>query len=68
MAVQRWICERCRAAHRLRSTIWECPGCEKETCENCFDRFAHCRDCGEGHLDAVLRNMANVAGFDFTED
>ena len=68
MAIQRWICERCRAPHRRREHIWDCPGCEIETCEACFDRLAHCRECAKDQLDAALRNAANVAGFDFSRE
>lgn len=61
-----WIWSSCRFyQQRFRDNVWDCPGCAKESCDNCFDRYAHCRDCGEGQTDEELRLAANAKGFDF---
>lgn len=60
-----WLCERCRRPATRRDDIWDCPGCGKETCEHCFDRFGHCTLCAEGKSDVELFVAANLAGWDF---
>ena len=69
MALKRWVCESCESHHPLRSNIWKCIRCRKETCESCFDRFVHCVACGEGKSDEELRVVAVEAGYDeFTKE
>lgn len=65
MAYQAWLCEACRAPHARQSSFWLCPGCEKETCDSCFDRYAHCKACAAGRGDEELRLAANAAGYYF---
>ena len=65
MAYRAWICERCRAPHRFRSNIWDCPGCDKEGCDSCFELYAHCKECAVGKTDEDLRLAANAKGFYF---
>ena len=60
-----WICETCEAKHKSRNNGWDCPGCSREVCESCFDRYAHCKPCSKGKTDEELRLAANTAGFDF---
>ena len=60
-----WVCERCKSFHRSKANIWECPKCEKETCEDCFDRYGHCKVCCIGKSDAELISYANSQGFEF---
>lgn len=66
MAFRAWICETCRHPHvNGYNDIWECPGCGIETCEHCFDRYAHCKACAAGKADETLRLAANAKGYDF---
>lgn len=65
MTFQAWICERCRHAHKARCSMWDCPGCDKETCDDCFSAYAHCKECAAGKTDEALRLAANAKGFDF---
>lgn len=66
MAFRAWICETCRAFNISRSDIWHCPGCNRECCEKCFDRYAHCKPCSAGKTDEELRLAANATNdFDF---
>lgn len=60
-----WICERCGHGQKFRSNVWNCPGCGKEVCDSCFDRYAHCKECAAGKPDEQLRLAANAAEFDF---
>jgi len=64
-----WICEGCHEPQKSRDHIWDCPGCDKEICEACFDRLGHCRTCAAGKSDEELRLDANATGrFDFEPD
>lgn len=63
MASRLWVCDTCHEPHEKMA--WECPGCGKETCENCFWSFAHCKQCCEGKTDKELQVAAEEAGFDF---
>lgn len=65
MTYQAWICETCRRGQRFRSNVWDCPGCGKEGCDDCFERYAHCKACAAGKTDEELRLQANENGFDF---
>lgn len=65
MAKHVWQCESCKETHHSQNYIWLCPGCEKETCEACFDYYAHCKACSEGKTAAELLRLANEKGFDF---
>lgn len=65
MTYRAWICERCGHGQKFRDNIWDCPGCDKEGCDDCFDRYAHCKACAEGKTDEELRLAANEKGFDF---
>ena len=65
MTYRAWICERCRAPQIYRDNIWDCPGCEKEGCDSCFDRYGHCKECAAGKTDEELRIAANEQGRDF---
>lgn len=60
-----WQCETCDATHAHWDSIWDCPDCKEETCESCFDRYAHCKTCGYNMSDEDLRENANVAGWEF---
>jgi hypothetical protein len=62
-----YICDSCGEADQY-GMPWDCPGCGEETCENCFDRFAHCRKCSAGKSDEELRVFANDNGWDFETD
>lgn len=68
MAKLVWQCETCEEGHTFYYQIWICPGCEKEICENCFDRFAHCKECAKGKTDKELIDAANKLDWDFEED
>lgn len=59
------VCEACRYQHRMRNQIFACVGCGAECCENCFDRYAHCKACGRGKSDAELVEAANADGWCF---
>jgi hypothetical protein len=65
MAYRAWVCERCGESRRVRDNIWDCPGCDKECCDDCFDRLGHCKECAEGKTDHELWLVANAKGFDF---
>lgn len=66
MSVRRWVCESCEKPSAAKP--WECPGCHEETCEGCFDRFAHCKRCADGKTDDELRTAANANGWEFEAD
>lgn len=68
MAYVGYVCETCNHPHRSHSNIWNCPKCKNETCEACFDRYAHCRSCSVGQSDADLIHAANEEGFEFEEE
>ncbi len=65
MSYRAWFCESCERPNRREWDIWECPGCKKETCEHCFDRYAHCKKCAAGMSHEEMRLAANAAGWDF---
>ena len=66
MTYRVWICETCGQGHKYRADVWDCPSCSNETCEVCFDRYAHCKACSKGKTDEELRLAANATGaFDF---
>lgn len=65
MTYRVWLCESCRRGQRFRSNVWDCPGCGKEGCDDCFERYAHCKPCAAGKSDAELIRAANAKGFDF---
>lgn len=58
-----WQCDRCGLA--VKETPWDCPGCQRETCERCFASYAHCKTCSVGRSNEELRYRANAAGWDF---
>jgi len=60
-----WICNGCSRPQRIRSNIWDCAGCGKEGCDDCFWMYAHCRACCAGKTDAQLKEQANEKGYDF---
>ena len=60
-----WICERCGHPQRFKENIWDCPGCGKEGCDDCFWIYAHCKECSAGKSDEELRLAANAYGYDF---
>lgn len=61
-----WICEGCEQF--VRSQPWDCPGCKKEICDNCFYATAHCEQCAEGKTDNELAIAANAVGWEFELD
>lgn len=62
-----WKCDNCEEHRKSRFDFWPCPGCNKEVCEGCFDRFGHCKECSKGKTDEELRLAANATGnFDFS--
>lgn len=61
-----YICDGCNEP--VESVPWDCPGCGKEVCENCFSLFAHCLECSCGKSDEELRLQANEQGFEFSVD
>ncbi len=65
MTYRVWICERCKGHHTNRNNIWDCVRCNKECCESCFDRYAHCKDCAGNKSNVELCNYANERGYDF---
>jgi len=60
-----FLCEGCRGWQISPDEIWYCPGCGKECCETCFDRFAHCKACSKDKTDFELYQNANNNGWDF---
>ena len=68
MTYRAWICEHCGHGQRFRDNIWDCPGCGKEHCDDCFDRLGHCKACAAGKTDEELRLAANAKGWDFEPD
>jgi hypothetical protein len=60
MTFRAWICETCRRPQKFRDNIWDCPGCGKEGCDDCFDRYFFCKACSEGKTDEELRVAANT--------
>ena len=65
MAKRVWQCESCHGINDYKP--WWCPGCNKETCDACFDRYAHCKTCAVGKSDEELRTAANAAGYNFED-
>lgn len=65
MTYRAWVCESCSHGQKARLNVWNCPGCGKEICESCFDRYAHCKPCAAGKTDEELRQAANAKGHDF---
>lgn len=60
-----WECESC---HQLDTEEpWTCPGCGKETCENCFDAYRCCQDCGKGRTLKQLKALSEKAGWIWDE-
>lgn len=55
-----WQCETCKNTHNARCSIWNCPGCEKEVCDSCFDRYMHCKSCSSGISDGELAKAAEM--------
>ena len=62
MTYHAWICETCGHGQKIRSNVWDCPGCGKESCDDCFERYAHCKMCAAGKTDEELRQAANADG------
>jgi len=60
MTYRAWICESCGHGQRFRDNVWDCPGCGKEGCDDCFDRYMFCKPCGEGKTDEELRLAVNA--------
>lgn len=60
-----WICETCNKSNKNAQDIWNCPSCDKEICENCFDRYAHCYECSKEKSDKELILAASNEGWDF---
>ncbi len=65
MTYRAWICEGCKRGQKFRDNVWDCPGCGKEGCDDCFWMYAHCKPCCEGKSEEELRLAANAKGFDF---
>lgn len=65
MARAGYQCEGCKGFTRIRSYIWDCPGCEKECCDSCAWRYGHCKSCSAGKTDEQLHLAANFKGADF---
>lgn len=66
MTYRAWICESCKRPQRYRENVWNCPGCGKETCDDCGWMYGHCKPCCEGKEPEALRVAANLTGdFDF---
>lgn len=55
-----WLCESCLATHDERCSMWDCPGCEKEVCDSCFDRYLHCKTCASGKTDQELAEIVGM--------
>ncbi len=60
-----WQCDSCGKVDQKQP--WNCPACGAETCEHCFDSYAHCKKCAASvaRLDMIRR--ANAHGWDFDE-
>ena len=56
-------CDSCKSFTTERP--WDCPGCNTETCDKCFDLYAHCKRCSGIHSKLELIEIANLAGWDF---
>lgn len=67
MAKHVWQCETCNECHTFYDNIWECPGCRKEICESCFDKFAHCKECAKDKTDKELIAASAIFGWEFDE-
>ncbi len=64
--VSGWQCENCERVHSNAELIWKCPSCQKEVCDSCFGKFAHCNQCCDKFTDAELIDIANTkGGYDF---
>jgi hypothetical protein len=48
-----WQCDTCRGVSD--NEPGHSPGCGKETCDSCFDRYAHCKVCAADKSDEELR-------------
>lgn len=62
--IRGWKCDSCGEIDQ-NGRPWNCPGCDEEVCENCFDSFAHCEMCAAVKTDEELRLAANAAGWNF---
>lgn len=65
MTYRAWICEGCQRGQRFRDNVWDCPGCGKEGCDDCFWMFGHCKPCCVGKTEGELLDAANAKGFEF---
>lgn len=63
-----YSCDNCNTAYGYgwSYSIWDCPGCGQEVCEDCFDKLAHCKECAEGVAERVLIERANENGYDLS--
>ena len=68
MTFRAWICESCGHGQKFRDNVWDCPGCGKEGCDDCFWVYWHCRVCSHGKTMGELRRAANAAGFALSEE
>lgn len=57
MAKRVWWCDTCKGI--CLEKPWKCPVCGKEICDNCFDRFAVCRECAAGKTDDEVKTLSN---------
>jgi hypothetical protein len=58
-----WQCDTCGGTSDTEP--WDCPACDKETCDKCFDMFATCKPCCMGKTEESIRLAANAKGYEF---
>jgi hypothetical protein len=66
MTYRAWICESCGRGQKFRDNVWDCPGCGKEGCDDCFWMYGHCNPCCVGKTEGELWAAANAQGWDLS--
>ena len=50
-------CETCKSFHEVKTYIWDCFGCKKEVCENCFSMYGRCKSCASRYTEEELAHI-----------
>lgn len=61
-----WKCEGCNSVV-THTKPWNCPGCGKEVCGNCFEMYALCKPCTGNKTDEEAKALAIANGWDFKD-
>lgn len=61
-----WQCETCKGFDI--NMPWKCPNCGRETCENCFDFYAVCKECCAKIGEQKAKEIAIEKGHFYAED